>query len=774
MRKTKPTYLFFIAVLAVTTLLIASCSLTKRVADGESVLMDNKVVFPRSSDKDKVTDINKYIKQSPQKSFLGINTKVTMYNISPAMGRPPVIFDKSSVSSSIKNIKNHLDYLGYYNSTVYDSIKTDDKKTVVNYVVKLGKTYQIDSIVYSAPDEATLAILLKNSPAAAAKIGTNLSESNLEKEIIALEKIYQNLGYFNFTRNYFSFRADTIERNGKALLYVDLKDYTRAQDEEDAQPHRVYTFEKPVITTVRSFQGSRITSFSEDSSRTARRDSLLSVWRMQNDTIPYGGIYVVKRGNIPLVKSKFLDRINLIKSGEKYNIDVVEDTYSRFSSLGLFSSVNIQASPTDSLFVIPYITLQASTLQGYKTKLQGSVNSNGLFGISPEISYFHKNLFHGAELFTFGVSGDFQFKPRSDIHSTEIGTIATLDIPRFLLAPHNWFTSKTLPHTEISLSYNYQDRPEYKRNIFSASYSYTWNIRQKLFIRAAPAQFNMVRVFDLDSLFYKSSTDPFLRYSYKNHLDLSVGFNLYYTTDPSVAPVRNYLYTRFQADVGGNVISLFNRYMKKNSTGERVIWKSPYSQYFRFEGSVVYTFKFNADPSHMLSIRALGGVGKGYGNSKMLPFEKLFWGGGAYSLRGWQARTLGPGSAPEDKSFRLPNQTGDIRLEGNVEYRFPMFWLLKGAVFADAGNIWTFNRVIEDVTGKYVKADPRGVFKFNNFYRKIALDWGVGLRLDITFVVLRLDWGVKVHDPATTGWIKAKDWLRSNNNQITFGIGYPF
>ena len=754
--------------------LITSCSLTKRLADGESVLVANNVVFEKNSDKGKVTDVNKYIKQAPQKTFLGFNRKVAMYNISENWGRAPVIFDKNLVKSSVSNIKTHLNYLGYYNSTVRDSIVTSNKITQVNYVVNLGSPYIIDSIIYTASDEKTLAILLKNSPSDDVKIGKILSENALEKESARLEKIYNNLGYFNFSKDYFFFRADTLRKNGKAYLYIDIKDYGRSQTPEDAQPHLVYKFNKPVITTSRSFQGSRMSYFYEDSTRYQRRDSLLRIWRVQNDTIDYRGISVVKRGGIPLVKAKVLNRINLIKEGEVFNADVVEDTYSRFASLGLFSSVNIQSAVKDSTTVTPNISLQASTLQGYRAKLEGSVNSNGLFGIAPEISYYHKNLFHGAELFTFGINSDFQFKPHSNIHSTEIGAIATLDIPKFVLAPSKWFTSKTLPHTEVSLSYNYQNRPEYKRNIFSASYSYTWNISPKLFVRATPVQFNMVRVFDLDSLFYRNNADPFLRYSYKNHFDLGVGFNLYYTTDASVSPARSYFYSRFQADVGGNILSIFNRYMDINAQGERTIFKSPYSQYFKVEASAVYTFKFNADPSHMLAIRALTGVGKGYGNSKFLPFEKLFWGGGAYSLRGWQARTLGPGSAPRDSSFTLPNQTGDIKLEANVEYRFPLFWLLKGAVFLDAGNIWIFNREIEDATGHYVRADERGVFKFNSFYKNIALDWGLGLRLDITYVILRLDLGFKLHNPSDIGWISANKWFSGKNNQITFGIGYPF
>lgn len=759
-------------IIGICTLLSTSCSITKKVAEGESVLMKNNIVFLNSSEKEKVADLDKYIKQSAQKSFLGFNTKVAMYNISDNMGNPPVLYDKNQTKSTVTNLKNHLEYLGYYKSYVVDSVSTKNKKTEVDYLIKLGKSYIIDSINYSAPSPATLAILLDNQKESYIKKNDILAEKVLEDETKRLEKIFNNLGYFELSKNHFFFLADTIAKNGKANLYVELKDYTRSQNPEDAVEHKVYHFATPVVTTIRSFQSGRRTQL-EDSVQNFRRDSLLTIWRSNVDTIKYGNLNIIQRSRIPLVRNSFLDRINLIKEDELYNTTVIEDTYSRFSSLSLFSSVSVEASGDEKGRVVPYINLQAGTLQGFKAKLEGSVNSNGLFGISPEISYYHKNLFKGAEVFTLSVSTDFQTKTKSDVHSQEVGIIATLDIPKFLFAPKRWFRSGVLPHTEFSLSYNFQKRPEYERNILSASYSYTWNFAKKFFFKASPLKANIVKLYNLDPDFIAKNSDPFIKYLYQNHFDLGSGFNFYYTTDPSLNPSKSFFYVRFQSDLAGNIVALFNGSLKKNEDGERLIWKSPYAQYFRVEGSTAYTFKYNGG-KNALAVRLLAGVGKGYGNSKVLPVEKLFWGGGAYGLRGWQARTLGPGTAPQDTTYKLPSQLGDIKLEANIEYRFPLFWLLNGAVFVDAGNIWNFNRKVKNDQGQDVNIDERGVFKFDKFYKELALDWGVGLRLDITFVILRLDFGFKTYDPEFSKWVPAKNWFKNDNFQITFGVGYPF
>jgi len=782
------------AVLFTYSALFSSCSMTRVIPENQSLLRSNTIeIIDNGTDdghlnsKQNITDLQKYIKQTPNTSLLGFNPFINLYNsgdgsgkgwdkFAKKIGQEPVIFDPDLVESSKTNMANHLQFKGYYNYKITDSVETKNKKTRVTYYVTPGKRYLIDSIAYTIKDTALYRIMLADSSNSYIKKRGILSEDILEKESARMSLVYRNSGYYGFTKNYFFYVADTLKHNGLAHVTVKIEDFTRNETPKEAKPHRIFTFGNVYITPTRNFQRRMRMPKLIDSVDIANKDSIISVIRSQIDTIKYKQIYVIgrsaKTGSTLLVRKKVLNRMNMIVPGSKYNADAVSATYRRYSEMGLFSSVNIGLMETDSSKVKTDIKLIANTLQGYKVNLQGSTNSNGLFGISPTFSYYHKNLFRGGELFSVSFMGDFQFKPHSDVHSTELGVSTSLSVPNFLLAPDRWFQNAVVPRTEFISSYSYQKRPEYTRNILSASYGYTWNAYGKWFFKANLLQANIVKLYNLDTAFYKNLNDPFLRNSYKDHFDLGVGGNVYFTTDASTNPAHSFFYFRYSIDLSGNLISLFDNNFATDDAGEKLIWKSPYSQYYKMEFSSVYTIKIGQNKSHMLAMRVLGGVGRGYGNSSVLPFEKLFWGGGAYDLRGWQPRTLGPGYAQLDTAWRISNQTGDIKLEANVEYRFPVFWILRGAVFTDAGNIWTFDRGKDAATGK--QTDAAGIFRGKDFYKHIALDCGVGLRLDLSFALLRLDLGFKTFNPASSEWIGPGKWFKHNNFEFSFGIGYPF
>jgi outer membrane protein assembly factor BamA len=208
--------------------------------------------------------------------------------------------------------------------------------------------------------------------------------------------------------------------------------------------------------------------------------------------------------------------------------------------------------------------------------------------------------------------------------------------------------------------------------------------------------------------------------------------------------------------------------MEKDANGSGTIWNTPFSQFVRGEITLSKTWILGKQDKQAIATRFQAGAGYAYGNSTSLPFEKHFYAGGSNSLRGWQARTVGPGIAPRDTSFVIPNQTGDMKLEANIEYRFDMFWNFAGAVFVDAGNVWA------------LKADgteegQESLFKWKNFGKSIAVNWGVGLRLDFDFLLVCLDLGMKIHDPAREQrWVNPAKWLKRDNYAIHFGVGYPF
>ena len=755
--------------------LLAGCSTTKVIPQGESRLAHNEIKILNSKEYE-TSNIEPYLKQNPNTYFLlGWNPFLNIYNWSNGkdngwdkfvkkIGQAPVIFDKDLVSSSVSNIENHLQYQGFYNSKVSSEIETKNKKTNVSYFITLGKRYTIDSTEYVIEDETLSADFYKDSLQNIIKPKEQLSENFLNEasEKIALD--LRNKGYYGFSKNYLFFTADTLKRDGKANLRIEIKDYTRNELPKDAKPHRKFHYGKVTMQPMRKPSNPLVYSFEGDSAIAIPAMNLT----VPTDSIVYKGIDFKYQNELILRKS-VLARMNYVKPGNIYNEEEVAKTYNRLSNLNIFSSVNIQMDQVDSNTVDCTMLLTASDLQGYKLGLESSINSTGLFGISPSVSYYHKNLLKGAELLNVSLMGDFQFGFGNSKRATEFGAATSISVPNFLLLPDRIFKSTNIPRTEFAVSYNFQERPEYTRNIISGSYSYVWSSKDRFFFKVSPLQVNIVKLNNMKPDFYESLKDPFLKNSYKDHWDMGLGTNIYYTTDASPRPSHSYFYIRWQNDLSGNMLSLFNKAMKENENGERLIWNSPYSQYYRTELSAVYTWKLGKNENHSLAARFLGGVGVGYGNSVTLPFEKLFWAGGAYSLRGWQARTVGPGYTQVDTTFTIPNQTGDMRLEANLEYRFPLFWNFEGAVFVDAGNVWNI-KDHSDAT----KETREGLFEFKNFYKHIAADWGAGLRLDLKFVLLRIDMGIKLYDPSQNDWKGPKSMLKKGNYTLQFGVGYPF
>ena len=737
MRK-KPSFCLFAATVMATAVLSFSCSTTRVLGDGQFRLADNKVVVDNDR-KFNTKEIESYIKQKPNSYIIfGWNPFLNIYNWSGKnadkginkflrkIGTAPVVYQPSQVEASVENINRHLEYLGYYGSDVRSEVRVNGKRVTVTYSVTLGRRYRIGNVSFAVPDGEFKEDFYADTAAVSIRPGDFLSEDALEKETERAASMFRRKGYFGFTKNYFSFEADTLARRDTADLLMTVKEYTRNQTAEYARPHRKYFF----------------------------------------------GDVSISYDNDLKFNDRVLKNICTIRPGAMYDEREVNTTYSRLSALRLFSGVNVALNPRDSGIVDCDISLTKSRMQGFKVNLEGSTNSTGLIGISPQVSYYHKNIFHGGQWLNLGFLGNFQFKyDDRSVKSNEFGVSAGLSFPEFLGLPNSIFHGPSVPRTEINASYNYQNRPEYTRNMISTSYGYSGSLRNgKFFYQFYPIQAKIVRLTNLDPNFYTTlSGNPFMRDAYQNHFDVGSGLVAYYTTSTALVPKETYEYARLQLDASGNVLSLFNKAMKSDEYGSRLIWNTPYSQYIRTELTLGKTFVFGKNGGQALAIRLLGGVGYAYGNSSTIPFEKQFYSGGANSMRGWQARSLGPGNSKADTTFVIPSQTGDVKLEANLEYRFPMFWKLCGAVFTDVGNIWTLKETDGD-DGSHTH------FDLKNLAASLAADWGIGLRVDLNFLILRLDMGMKVYDPSldTDRWRAPSQWLKKDGYTLHFGVGYPF
>ena len=708
---------------------IHSCSTTRVLGDGEYRLANTEIEITNDKDFNPNTLIP-YMKQkhNPWTPFLYVynwsnGTGNFWDRLVKRIGVAPVIYDAAQVESSIENMHNHLERLGYYGSVIESDVSLKKRNVNVLYKIRLGKRYPIKALEIVLPERGEFAeSFLSDSSRITIHPGDILSESALEKESERSSMAMRNMGFYDFNKNYYFFEADTLSYPGSALLQMKINEYTRNESEKSAEPIRKFYFNNVSIEYPKTMK------FRE------------SVLKGMNTIIP----------------------------GHEYSENAVNNTYSRFSALRVFSSVNIGMTKVDTNLVDCSITLTQSKMQGFKVNLEGSSNSSGLFGVSPQLSYYHKNIFNGGEWLNLSFMGNFQFKFNDNVHSNEFGVSAGLSFPRFLLLPYKFFKG-SIPRTDINVSYNYQNRPEYTRNIISTSYGYNGNIRNRFFYQFYPVQLNIVNIFNLDSNFYETlADDPFLRNAYQNHFDLGMGGTLYYTTNPESLSKRSSFYTRLQLDVAGNLLSAFRPLMEKDANGAGMIWNTPYSQFVRGELTIGKTWVFGQNAGHSLATRLVAGAGYAYDNSSALPFEKHFYAGGANSLRGWQARTVGPGLAPMDQSFVIPNQTGDMKLEANIEYRFNLFWKLAGALFVDAGNVWT----LQDSAGSDSMLSR---FRIDTFAESIAANWGLGIRLDLDFLLLRVDMGIKMHDPARMEkWVHPSDWFSRDGYALHFGVGYPF
>lgn len=713
---------------------LISCSTTKVLQDNEYRLAKNEIEI--LNDKHfNPNQLQAYLKQKPNSYFIfGWNPFLNVYNWQNGKGKgwdkfvtkigvAPVVYEAEQVDNSILNLENRLEYLGYFDSKVESRISVKRKKVNVTYEVTLGKRYPIKQLSITLPEGGEFSeAFLKDTSAMTVKVGDYLSESALEAETERSSADMRNKGFYTFNKNYYFFEADTLTYPDSALLHLTVHEYTRNETAKEAEPIRKFYFNDVSITYPRTLK----------------------------------------------IKDKVLKELNTIIPGAPYSSDIVNQTYSRLASLRVFNSVNIGMTKADTNLVDCSISLSQSKLQGFKVNLEGSTNSSGLLGVSPQLSYYHKNIFRGGEWLNLSFMGNFQFKFNDSVRSNEFGVSAGLSFPKFFPLPYRYFKGE-IPRTDINLSYNYQDRPEYTRNIISTSYGYNGRVGDRFYYQAYPLQLNIVRLFNLDPDFYKTlANDPFLRYAYQDHFDLGSGMTLYYTTDAASIPTESFFYTRFQFDIAGNMLSLFKPLMKRDQDGFATIWNTPYSQFVRSEITLGRTWIFGRNGGQAVATRLLAGAGYAYGNSSALPFEKHFYGGGSNSLRGWQARTVGPGLSPMDTSFVIPNQTGDMKLEANIEYRFNMFWKVAGAVFVDAGNVWTLK---DDGT----QAGKESMLRWDTFGESIAANWGVGMRLNFGFMLLRLDLGLKVHDPAREiKWVGPDQWFKRDGYALHFGVGYPF
>lgn len=756
---------------------LCACSSTKHVPRNQ--LMVNKVNIKVSDNKDfKEANLINYLKQLPNHAVLGgMKLQLGLYNLSGKdstkrinrwlrnMGEAPVIYSQTLTDASRKELQTLFINKGYMNAsvTVDTFINAKKKKIDVIYNVTTGKPHYIKSITYNIPNDTLRKLILADTAESKIKPNTIFDRNVLSSQRDEITKKLREKGYYAFNKEYITFTADTTEGSKDVELTLN----TMPPYSNDKMKY--YTSHKPFYVRNVVF----VTNYDPVTMHNPTEYTAQDTSYYKNLIILYGESHYIR--------SKTLEECCFIEPGKLYNSNDVTKTYQSLGRLGILKFINIELRPIgeidEKIWLDTYVLLAPGKSQSVSLSLEGT-NSEGDLGFGVGAGYQHRNIAGGAEVLATkfkasyeSISGDINglINKNYSEYSGEIG----ITYPKFK-APFlkKSFKQKILASTEISTQFNYQERPEYTRIIAGAAYKYIWRERNKNTRHTVTLlDVNYVYLPESKINFLDSIQNPLLRYSYEDHFIMRLGYSFYHSNkkerDLLSSTFQENVYTiRAGVETAGNVlygISKATGAEKKDGAYE--VFGIRYSQYAKFDFD--YSLTHNFSPRSSISFRVGAGVAVPYGNSNVLPFEKRFYAGGANSVRGWGVRTLGPGSYDGKNSVNsFIYQCGDIRFDMNLEYRAKLFWVIELGAFIDAGNIWTI-RDYED--------QPGGVFKINQFYKQIAASYGLGLRLDFEYFLLRFDVGMKAHNPADNQkrWpIFHPNWKR--DSAFHFSVGYPF
>ncbi|MGD0583512.1 MAG: BamA/TamA family outer membrane protein [Bacteroidales bacterium] len=762
-------------------ILISSCNPTKYVPEGETLLERNFVKINRESVKKE--EIEPYIKQKPNKRIFGARFYLGLYNLSNIkkdnflnnwlrkIGEEPVIFDLDATAKSKEQIKAYLSSKGYFDGQVMETIEIANKKSKVYFNVDINPPYTIRNIFYDVSDSIIAKLVYFDSLNCVIVRGKPYDVDKLKAEQARVERFVRDHGFYNFTGENIFFKVDSSVGNRQVNIYYMVKNYQKQGPDNTQVPVPYKQFKVRNIYIYPDYIPKDVLAGGADFQKTL-------------DTISYNGDYFITKLKRPTIKYDVITQNLYFKPGTTFNVSNTERSHSHLMSLKTYRLANIVYNePKDyegkgigNPLLDCVIQLTPMSRQSFSVELEGT-NSGGNLGGALNLIYQNKNLFRGAEQFNLKLKGAYETFSKDSAgvrkNTKEFGIESSLKLPKFFIPflESEKFIKEYNPTTAIQAAYNYQRLPVYTRTIANASIGYQWQAGLYTTNLVSPLQLNLVRIPFIDPDYYKNviSTSNYLINSYKNVLITGVAYS-YIFTNQKIKKARAYWVIHATAEAAGNLLRVASKLVGATLYTDSIsshynLFGQPFAQYVKGDVDVRYTKIIN-DVSSLI-YRAFVGVGVPYANSSAMPFEKQYFEGGSNGIRGWQVRSLGPGSyLPTSSAFI--NQTGDIKIESNLEYRFKLFSILEGATFVDAGNIWA----IKDDPDR-----PGAQFKFNKFLNQVAIGTGFGLRFDLKFVILRADVGVKFRDPKyadASKWIFNREFKTGNDVALVIAIGYPF
>lgn len=757
--------------IVVTALLLVGCSVSKFVPEGKYLL--DEVHISSDNKEIKSSEMYSYVRQKPNSKWFSL-VKLPMYiycssgkdstkwinKILRKMGDAPRIYDARVAEETRMQILGAVQNKGYLGAQVSLEEKIKKNKLDTYYRISSGKPYIISSIDYNVEDYVIRDLLMNDSIHSGLKVGERFDVNQLEEERNKITQFLLNRGYYRFNKDYITFQADTVNGTYRIDLTMNIG-LNNMPNSSEISLHRQYSI--------------RNVNYLMDVDYSLNNGVNL-------DTMSYGGINILYDKKL-FLRPGVIDSHNRIVSGKLYSNRDVMSTYSSLSRLGILKYSNIrfvEHLENDSTYLDAFVSLSKNKNKMLSFQVEGT-NSAGDLGAAASVTYTHRNLFKGSETFTIKVRGAYEavtgLEGYANNNYTEYGVESSLDFPEFMFPfLTSDFKKRVNAKSEVSIKYNWQIRPEFERTLASAAWSYRWNSGRRANHRLDVLDINYIYMpyrsnTFIEYLNYMDEVNPLLRYSYEDLFIVRLGYTYTYNsagvTTQQTAKKSSYS-IRFNIEESGNLIYGFSKLIhKKPSDGESFrMGNISFAQYVKTD----FDFAKNImiDDRNSLVFHIATGVAIPYGNSKSLPFEKLYFSGGANSVRGWSVRSLGPGRYHGNSgSLDYVNHTGDIKLDLNVEYRTHLFWKLNGAAFIDAGNVWTLKSRYSDDTGQ---------FAFNRFYKEIAVSYGLGVRFDLDFLILRFDGGMKAINPMESGAdrfpVIRPDFSR--DFAFHFAVGYPF
>ncbi len=790
-------------------LLFASCSGLKKLPEEESLLVANRVKIEGEAgkpSKDKRIASKKLVglvTQEPNTRFLGIRLKLALYNGAKDSvdnwwnrklrenGEPPVVFDSLTIDQSVDRMRRYLGNKGYFEPDFSVDVKRigkQNRKVRVRYTAVLNEPYRLRSFRNIIRDDSVAAVLAARPQRSLVEVGQIYDVETLDKERERLSGILRNEGYFAFNKEYISYRIDSALGSHQMDVTLDLRQIQSNETDSLGRylflPHKKYYIDDVYFLP-------RVSS--PDGLRSPVVDTLVycDVYgrgKKRREGPPYHLVVTEKmqtRRHKPKVRPSTLVQKTFLAEGDLYRANQVARSYDNLNDLRIFGYTDIRISEKAYDSTLSYeennklecrIDMMEGKKFGLSTEAELTTSAGFMPGVAANITFQDRNLFRGGEILNIRLRGMYELQStfdndrnRSFLNTFEVKGEVSLDFPR-LLAPLSLERRAKAFRTKstVSLSYSYQDKVEYARGIFLATWGYSWR-KGRIAQTFNPVEINTVQMLRVSQRFKEnieslSQSNLRLKYQYEDHFIFDWRYQLVYN-DQKLGEAADFNFFRFNVETAGNLLYGIATAVgaHKNEAGQYRIFGLPFSQYARMEMDYKHHFVFGGDAT--LVFRVLVGLGYSYLNSKSLPYEKSFYAGGSTGLRAWPLYQVGPGSYANPNNYRM-ERLGDMTLVLNLEQRFPIIAGLKGAVFLDAGNIWL------------LKDNPEfagGEFRFDKFYKDLTFGTGIGLRYDFNFFIIRVDMGIPLYSPArpeAQRWVVRK--LVGKDLVFNFGIGYPF